>query len=188
MSSQAEAEALPRASIDTVIGERPPSPKIEESMPQQRQPEPVSPRSVRQLDSPPHHELEPLRTDNLPQDQRVEWDHIRAQLGIRDVEEGRVDWELFRNQLGLADDDNNPNTLMKQIGQACLVLVTTPFMFLYGLGKALGAFFRSLGMIFSALAALCKKLTYKPKKNKNRQPGMLTKFLNSRMIVLRPRT
>jgi hypothetical protein len=178
MSSPAMNEAAPRNSIETVIGERSPSPKIESPVGQQARPEPVTPPHSETLglfEPPPVEPFRPLRAENLTHDQRIEWEHIRAQLGMQsDIEEGRGDWENIREELGFADDDKNLASLFKQIGQAWLVFLTTPFMLLHGVFKMSGAFLRSLGLVFSALGGLCKKLTYKPKKyrkNKNREPG-----------------
>jgi hypothetical protein len=168
-------EVTPRASIDTVIGELPPSPKDQGNIGQQIQDQAAAPRNrVRiDLDHPRLGEtFRPLRSESLPHEERVEWEHIRAQLGLSAAEEGRMDWGRFRNQLGLADDDESSVTLVKQIGQAFLVLLTSPFMLLHGAFKMTGALCKCLGTMFCALAVLFKKLTYKPKKNKkseNRQ-------------------
>lgn len=171
MNSPAELEAPPRLSVDTIIGERPPSPKVQSSpMQQQTQYEAVvsgtGNNTLNRLASPAPELFRPLRSENIPRDQRIEWENIRAQLGLSDVEEGRVDLEHFRGQPGLIDDDESPTTLLKQIGQAGLVFLTSPFMLLHGVFKMMGVFLKSLGIIFAGLALLCKKLTYKPKKNK----------------------
>lgn len=172
MSIPVEAEIFPRASIDTVIGERPPTPKLEGNSGQEARQTVVAAGCEAQstVTSPGPEALRTLRLETLPREDRIEWENIRTQLGISDVEEGRlVDWEQFRNQLGLSDEDEGSTSLLKQIGQACLVLATTPFMLSHGVFKMLGALFRSLGMIFTGLAKLSQKLTYKPKKGRDRQ-------------------
>ncbi|KAF9449188.1 hypothetical protein P691DRAFT_774852 [Macrolepiota fuliginosa MF-IS2] len=172
MSMQAEAEAVPRVSTDTIIGEQPPSPKSE-ALPLL---EPTREPSVRGNDvhsgvaSPMTVSHSPLRLDTPPENQRVEWNHIRTQLGMA-PEERRVDWDRVRDQLGLSEDDEESISLLKQIAQACLVLATTPFMLLHGVFKMLGALCRSLGMIFTGLAKLASKLTYRPGKKRDRQDG-----------------
>ncbi|KAJ3576773.1 hypothetical protein NP233_g225 [Leucocoprinus birnbaumii] len=177
MASPVELEAPPRASIDTVVGERPQSPKIEPGPAEPRAPyESVFPTGIGNtapgsLASPTTEVYRPLRSENIPRDQRIEWENIRSQLGLSDVEEGRVDWEPPRPSIAqrvFADHDEDSGVgLLKQLGEACLVLLTSPFMLLHGVFKMSGAFCRNLGLIFTALGMLCKKLTYKPKKNKN---------------------
>ncbi|KXN90868.1 hypothetical protein AN958_03522 [Leucoagaricus sp. SymC.cos] len=50
------------------------------------------------------------------------------------------------------------------LGQACLALLTAPFMVVHGVFKMTGAILISLGLIFVVLGKLAKRLAYKPKK------------------------
>ncbi len=171
MSSQwqAETEIPPRASIDTII-EEPSSPKVESQGTQARAlPEThVGRDDVRSATISPVGREAPgqLRVEIPPETRQVEWEHIRTQLGMG-PEERRTDWERIREELGLSDEDEGLVSVFKKIGQAFLVLVTTPFMLCHGVFKMTGALLRSLGMIFTGLAKLSKKLTYRPKKRRS---------------------
>jgi len=167
MTYSAGLEATPRASIDTIVGENPPNSKDDGHC------DAIAPSSSNNI---PH--TTPVtgdsRSAHLSQDKPVQWEHIRSRLGLVDAEEGGIDWDGFRNQIGLVEDDKN---LLYQIGQAFLVLLTSPFMLLYGAFKMLGTLFDNIGVLFTASAALCKKLTWMPKKrNTNNDQRSMSSF------------
>lgn len=173
MSAQAEAEASPRVSTDTIIDGRPPSPKVEGPSGLEAQQTAARGNDAgNRVASPLAEVLNLPRPEAPPESQHVQWEHIMAQLGMGS-EDRRIDWERMRNELGLSEDDEEPASLLKQIGQACLVLATTPFMLLHGVFKMAGAFLKSLGMIFTGLAKLSGKLIFKPGRRRNRRAGML---------------
>ncbi len=163
MTTAVELEATPRASIDTIVCERPSSSKDDSSPAEQEiQYEITAPPAANGTQNQSTLPItRDLRPSDIAQGQDVEWEHIRAQLGLVDAEEGRIDWDNFRNQIGLAEDYKN---LLKQIGQALLVLLTSPFMLLHGAFKMIGAFCNNIGILFTASAVLCKKLIWKSKK------------------------
>jgi len=173
MTCSAELEATPRASIDTIVCENPPDSKDD------GHDGAIVPPTSNNIPS-----TSPVtgdsRSAHLSQDQPIQWEHIRTRLGLVDAEEGGIDWDSFRNQIRLAEDDKN---LLKQIGRALLVLLTSPFMLLYGAFKMLGTLFNNIGVFFTASAALCKKLTWKPKKrNTNSDQRSMSSFEKTRCV------
>ena len=171
MTYSAGLEATPRASIDTIVCENPPDSKDDDHDGATVPPNNIPSTSPVTGDS---------RSVHLSQDQLVRWEHIRTRPGLVDAEEGGIHWDSFRNQIRLAEDDKN---LLKQIGQTFLVLLTSPFMLLYGAFKMLGTLFNNIGVLFTASAVLCKKLTWKPKKrNTNDDQRGMSSFEKARCV------
>lgn len=64
--------------------------------------------------------------------------------------------------------EEKPVSVIVHVGQALLVLLTSPFMFLYGIFKLLGTVFKGIGVFFAMLGDWAYALAYKPGKTPSR--------------------